>query len=93
MDTATTVAVIGLCGTCLGVIATLIVAIMTNKREKTLAAEVTMEKVYQGRITLRDEQIADLREDLAEALNERDKYKAIAEELLGLRTDHDDGDE
>ena len=85
MDTATTVAVFSFAGVALSAVVGGIVAIYTNRAEKKVtaekAAESAIEKTLRERITLRDEQIIDLKGDLDEA-NERLDKEILANRLL-----------
>lgn len=81
MDAATTVAVFAFLGTVITAIVGALVAIWTNRAEKRQTAEMTIEKVLRERIILRDETIADLREDLARVAKQRDRYKDAADKL------------
>lgn len=67
MDAATLVAVLGFAGTVLAALIAGIVALIVNRTEKKRTAENTLEKVYEQRVILRDEQIADLQVELKEA--------------------------
>lgn len=81
MDTATTVAVFSFAGVVVTAVVGAIVAIYTNRAEKKVTAENVMERSLRERITLRDEQIIDLRGDLEEA-NERLDKEILANRLL-----------
>lgn len=66
MDSTVQVALIGIATTIVTTLGIVIVAVINNRRERGTAAESAMEKVLGQRITLRDEQIADLKADLAD---------------------------
>lgn len=66
MDPTIAVALVGLGGIFVTSVAGILVAIITNRREKGQAAETSLEKVLREKISLRDEQITDLKEELAE---------------------------
>lgn len=81
MDPATTVAVFSFAGVVVTVIGGAVVAIYTNRSEKKTTAESAVETTLRERITLRDEQIADLKADVKRAEDDR----ASAEERLQVK--------
>lgn len=60
-----------------------LVAVVTHRSENKQAAETAMERTLRERILLRDEQIADLKSELLEAL---DKNRQQEEEIRDLRS-------
>lgn len=66
MDPTVQVALIGIFTTVVTTIGVIGVAVLNSRKERGSAAESAMERTLRERITLRDEQIADLREELAE---------------------------
>lgn len=66
MDPVIAVAIFSFLGVMVTATAGVIVAIMTNAKERKQASESTMEKALRERLTLRDEQLDDLKEELAE---------------------------
>lgn len=89
MDPAIWVAVLGLGGVIITGAVAVVVALITNGRERTNAAEGTLEKTLRERIALRDEQINELRDDNAELKAEnlelREKYQAARRENQQLK--------
>lgn len=81
MDAATTVAIFAFAGTVVTAIAGAVVAVFANRSEKKQTAYATLEKAWEQRVILRDEQIIELKADLAEALKDRDRYKLIADTI------------
>jgi hypothetical protein len=76
MDTATTVAVFGFLGiVCTGMV-TVVVSLITNRREKEKTAETTMERTLRERLLLRDEQLADRDADITRLRADRDYWRA-----------------
>ena len=76
------VAFVGIFTTLLTTTGVIVVAIINNRKERGQAAESAMERTLRERIILRDEQIADLKADLAE----RDRViEQQAEELRLLK--------
>lgn len=70
------VALIGLIGIVITAIGGAFVALSTNRKEKTMVAESTLEKAYEQRILLRDEQLAESRQDVQDLLKERSELVA-----------------
>jgi hypothetical protein len=66
VDPTVQVALIGIFTTVVTTIGVIGVAVLNSRKERGSAAESAMERTLRERITLRDEQIADLREELAE---------------------------
>lgn len=78
MDPTVQVALVGVVTTALTTAGIVGVAIVNNRRERSGSAESAVEKTLRERIVLRDEQIAGLREDIA------DKDRVILELLADL---------
>lgn len=74
-DPTVQVAIIGVFATFITTMGVIIVAVINNRKERTGAAEEGIESSLRERIVLRDEQIAELRADLAEAREEIEKLK------------------
>lgn len=66
MEATVQVAIIGIFTTIVTTIGVVIAAIVNGKRERSNAAESAMERTLRERITLRDEQLADARQDIAD---------------------------
>lgn len=81
MDVTVQVAFVGILTTMVTTAGVVLVAIINNRKERGQAAESAMERTLRERIILRDEQIADLKVDLAE----RDRIIAQQAEELELR--------
>lgn len=81
MDATVQVAFVGIFTTLVTTAGVVVVAIINNRRERGQAAESAMERTLRERIVLRDEQIADLKADLAE----RDRIIEQQAEELKLR--------
>lgn len=79
MDPAVGVAVVGLFGTITTGGATVIVSQLNSKKERANAAESAVEKTLRERLLLRDEQIAELKEDLERADKRADRLQAQVE--------------
>jgi hypothetical protein len=77
-DPTVQVAFIGVVTTFITTIGVILVAVMNNKRERRSAADVGVEVTLRERLTLRDEQIAELREDKADL---RERLDAALEEV------------
>lgn len=71
MDSALLVPFVGLLATIATVAGGVFVAVLTNRKESKATAESAMEAVLRERLALRDEQIAELKADLARARTER----------------------
>ena len=80
MDPTVQIAFLGIVTAIITTAGAVIVGIVNGKKEKVGAAENTMEAVLRERISLRDEQIAELKKDLAE----RDTLLARLQEELAL---------
>lgn len=65
-DPTVQIAFFGIVTTIITVIGGVVVAVVNNKRERGNSAESAMEATLRERIVLRDEQIEDLRNDIAE---------------------------
>lgn len=92
MDPIIGVAVFSFLGVVVTAIAGIFAAIITNRKEKRQTSETTMERTLRERLTLRDEQLADIKADLSEELDENEKLRmeilrlrALAEELEAER--------
>jgi hypothetical protein len=80
MDPTVQVAAIGILTTLVTTAGIVVVAIINNRKERGSSAESAMERTLRERILLRDEQIQELRQDIA------DRDKRIAE-LMGWRNE------
>lgn len=99
MDNGTLVVVLGFFGTMVTGAASVAVAIIVNRREKTQSAETALEQTLRERLVLKDEQLADCRQDLAAEKLKRADAEARADRLQQAqdqaraeeneRTDHD----
>lgn len=95
MDPSVQVALIGIITTAIATSGVTFVAILNNRKERGQSAESAVERTLRERITLRDEQIAELREDLKqreqdvaareEAIRARDKIIVQLREEIELR--------
>lgn len=81
MDTAVVVAIVGLIGTLVTVVIGAFVAVNLNRTEKHKVAEDTLEATLRERITLRDEKIMELNEDLQECSDLNDAKDFVIREL------------
>lgn len=79
MDTPTLVAILGFFGTVVTATGGAIVAVLVNRSEKKQSAESSIEKTLRERITFKEEQLADLRQDLAEEKLKRADAEARAD--------------
>lgn len=68
MDPVIAVAVFSFLGVVVTALAGVFVSIITNRKEKRQTSETTMERTLRERLTLRDEQLEDIKSDLAEEL-------------------------
>lgn len=82
MDSTVQVAAIGVIATIVTTVGIIVVAMINNRKERGTAAESAMEQVLGQRITLRDEQIADLKQDVAELEEKLVDKEGIVIELL-----------
>lgn len=80
-DPATTVAFLGFLGTLVTASIGGVIAVLLHRKETQATAENTLEKTLRERIALRDEQLADLRQDLTEAIADRDQYKSMVDDM------------
>jgi hypothetical protein len=76
-DTTVQVAVVGIFTTLITTIGVIVVAIINNRKERGGAANEAVEETLRERIILRDEQILDLKDEVAhkEAIIQRLKNK------------------
>lgn len=65
-DPTVQVAIVGVLTTLITTLGVIVVAIMNNKKERGSAADAGVEATLRERLTLRDEQILDLRADVAD---------------------------
>jgi hypothetical protein len=65
-DPTVQVAVVGVLTTFITTLGVIVVAVINNKKERTGAADEGVEATLRERLALRDEQLADLRGDVAE---------------------------
>ena len=65
------VALIGFAGVVVTSVIGALIAFLTSRKEKTMVAETTLEKAYEQRLLLRDEQLADSRKDVQDLLTQR----------------------
>jgi hypothetical protein len=97
-DTPTLAIILGFAGTIVTAILGAFTAISLSKKERTKTAETTLEMVLRERIVLREEEIQELREDLKQCVEERDKaiaqrdrlYMAIVEQRAEERVKNGD---
>lgn len=82
MDPTVQVALIGIFTTVITTAGVVAVAVMNNRKERGASAESAMERTLRERITLRDEQNAELREDNQEL---REENAQLRLEILELR--------
>lgn len=82
MDISVLAPLLGFGGTIVTAGSVAVVAALTHRSENKQAAESAMERTLRERITLRDEQIADLKADLLESL---EANRVQAEEIRDLR--------
>ena len=84
MDKTVLVALLALCGTVVTVAGGVIVAIVTSNKESKSSAESALEKALRERLTLKDEQLQDLQNDLdrerAANVRKDEAYRILAEE-------------
>jgi hypothetical protein len=66
MDPSLQVALVGIVTTFVTTTGVVVVAVLNNRKERAGTAESAIIKVLEQRLTLRDEKIADLREDVME---------------------------
>lgn len=89
MDKTVLVALLALCGTMVTVAGGVIVAIVTSNKESKHSAESALEKALRERLTLKDEQISDLKSDLEREqlsnLRKKEAYELLAEENARLK--------
>jgi hypothetical protein len=85
LDATVQVALIGIITTIVTTFGVIIVAVVNNRKERGSAAESAMERTLRERIILRDEQIEDLKVDVAERdqkIAERDqKIMALIDQV------------
>lgn len=81
MDPSLQVAMVGILTTFVTTSGVVVVAVMNNKKERGQAAESAIIATLRERITLRDEQIMDLRADVAD----RDHVIAQLRETIELQ--------
>jgi uncharacterized protein YlxW (UPF0749 family) len=70
------VAFVGIATSIVTTVGIVIVAMINNRKERTTAAESSMERTLRERITLRDEQIVDLKNDVLNLESEVQELKA-----------------
>lgn len=80
MEPTVQVAVIGILTTLITTAGVVIAAIVNNKRERTSSASGGVEAALRERITLKDEQLADLREDKIILQRRLDEALAVLDE-------------
>lgn len=89
---AALVALFGVIGTFVSTMGVVLVAMINNRKERRGAAEEGVEETLRERILLRDEQIVDLREDVAERdamiATLREERASLREENKRLRTEN-----
>ncbi len=84
-DAGVAVALASVATTFLGVLGAIVVAIVNSRKERGDVAEGTMQGTLRERILLRDEQIAELRDDLTicrAVIAERDEHVVTLQALL-----------
>lgn len=89
MDTTVLIAVIALCGTALTVAGGIIVAIITSGKESKSSATSALEKALRERLILRDEQIEDLKQDLAQCEEKGTRKDAVITQLMKEKASRD----
>lgn len=82
-DPVIAVAILGFFGTILTTIATVSVALFTNRSEKKKTADDTMDKVLRERITLRDEKVKELEEEIEDLKETIASQDLVIRELRG----------
>lgn len=75
MDPTVQVALSGIFATLITTAGVVAVAIINNRRERGATAESAMERTLRERIVLRDEQIAELREENTELREENSRLR------------------
>lgn len=80
-DTPALAYLLAFAGTVVTSVTGAVVAISLNRKEKTQSAENSLEKALRERITLRDEELQDVREELEHVKAERDKAVAQRDRL------------
>lgn len=80
-DTPALAYLLAFAGTVVTSITGAVVAIALNRKEKTQSAENSLEKALRERITLRDEELLEVRAQLRESNEERDKAIAQRDRL------------
>lgn len=76
MEPTVQVAFVGIATSIVTTAGIVIVAMINNRKERTTAAESSMERTLRERITLRDEQIVDLKNDVLNLESEVQELKA-----------------
>lgn len=91
MDGQTLGAILGFIGVVVTAVLGFYAATRGNKNEKEDAAknalDATKDEAYEARILLRDEQIADLKEDKAELEREKEKLRVAVKEREALNAE------
>jgi small-conductance mechanosensitive channel len=85
MDSATLVPILGFAGTVVVAVGAIVVAVITHGSETKATGDNTAERVLEQRILLKDEQNAELKQDLIECM-ERGRRKD--EDNRRLRTEN-----
>jgi len=83
-DPTVQVAAIGIITTLITTVGVILVAIMNNKRERGGAADAGVEVTLRERITLRDEQLLELRDEKKDLVHRLDTALAEVEEKTWL---------
>jgi len=82
-DPTVQIAAIGIITTLITTAGIIVVAVLNNRKERSGAAQEGIEGTLRERILLRDEQIADLREELVHKERIIERLKAKIERLEG----------